>query len=104
MIKSSRKFAAEFAFFLFNAGFLVSNTAHGLPESHSPYFAGQYNTQAMKICKPSERNLEKVHPAVGWVTFSENHKPATSLSGADKQQMLAPRSTREILLPGAEKR
>jgi len=62
--------SAGLVFCLFG-GYLVSiNTAHGLPESHSPFFAGQSNISPMNICKPLERKLENVHPARGWVTFS----------------------------------
>ncbi len=50
--------------------FLIgSNLVHALPESHSPFFQDQYNTLALNICKPVERNLESVHPARGSVTF-----------------------------------
>jgi hypothetical protein len=66
----SLKTRAGYIFLLIGAYFLGSNTSFGLPESHSPFFPGQDHTSPMKICKPLERKLENLHPALGSVTFS----------------------------------
>lgn len=56
--------------FLLCGLFFGAKDAQGFPESHGPFSAGQFNTVPMDMCKPVERNLVNVHPALGSVTFS----------------------------------
>lgn len=50
--------------------FFGTKDAQGFPESHGPFTVVQDNTVPLNICKPVQRNLVNVHPALGSVTFS----------------------------------
>ncbi len=48
---------------------LVVEVTHALPESHSPFFPEEDYRLALETCEPTSREIQRMHPAVGSVTF-----------------------------------